>query len=290
MKIDTFKSSADETPITYYTWSADPEPKAVVLIAHGLGEHARRYDRFAMALNQAGFAVYAMDHRGHGASKLPGCELGDFGDGGWNALCDDICSLRDIIEGDFPGLPTVLFGHSMGSFAAQQVSMGNSDRFSALILSGSSSNDKLLEAMMAAGADAVGFNFLNQSFEPARTEFDWLSRDEAEVDKYVADPLCGFELNGASLGTMIEAAFQLAEPARIERIRKDLPVLLMSGDKDPVGGDLAFLNILVERWKDAGVKSIDTQYYPGGHHEMLNEINRDEVTKGLIGWMKSTLG
>ena len=116
-----------------------------------------------------------------------------------------------------------------------------------------------------------------------------MSRDEAEVDKYVADPLCGFELNDASLGTMIEAAFQLAEPARIERIRKDLPVLLMSGDKDPVGGDLAFLNILVERWKDAGVKSIDTQYYTGGRHEMLNEINRDEVIKGLIGWIKTTL-
>jgi len=289
MKTNTFASRIDQSPITYYIWEGAKPPQGVVLVAHGLGEHALRYDRFAGVLNQEGYAVYAIDHRGHGASRLPDRELGDFGEGGWNALCDDVLALREIIERDYPDVPTVLLGHSMGSFAGQQIAMGNSDRFAAVILSGSSSNDKLLEAMMAAGPDALGFKFFNRAFEPRRTDFDWLSRDEAEVDKYVADPLCGFELNEASLGTMVEASFQLADPALIDRIRKDLPVLLMSGDNDPVGGNLTFLQILEERWRGVGVASIDTQYYEGGRHEMLNETNRDEVTQGLVDWIKTTL-
>jgi alpha-beta hydrolase superfamily lysophospholipase len=289
MKTGTFLSPTDQAEITYYTWQATDEPQGVVCIAHGLGEHALRYARFAKALNQQGFHVLALDHRGHGATKLPGKDHGDFGQGLWDGLCDDITALLDLAAAQYSALPIVLFGHSMGSFAAQQVAMGNSNKFCALILSGSSSNDKLLEEMMAAGPDAIGFAYFNRSFEPRRTDFDWLSRDEKEVDKYIEDPLCGFELNDPSRESMIQASFKMADPARIDLIRKDLPVLLVSGDKDPVGGDLAYLQVLEDRWRQAGIISIDTQYYPDGRHEMLNEVNRDEVTTALIHWIKSKL-
>ena len=137
----------------------------------------------------------------------------------------------------------------------------------------------------AAGQIARAFE-PNAPFEPARTPYEWLSRDPKEVDKYIADPLCGFDI-WAKRPAMGDPA-QLADPAILSRIRPDLPVLLVAGDMDPINRKLEGLKILEERWHTAGVKQIDKLYYAGGRHEMLNETNRDEVTADIVGWLESS--
>ena len=276
-----FVSAADGMAIQSYRWDV-PSPRAVVVIAHGAAEHALRYDRFARALNAAQFAVWAMDHRGHGQS--PGPEgLGDFGPGGWDALVADIGQLIELAGEAHPGLPVVLFGHSMGSAAAQQYAPEGSARIAALILSGSTSWEapKQGEAPPAFAPNAA--------FEPARTPYDWLSRDTAEVDKYIADPLCGFESQGARRGRSRADPAALSDETRLRRIGSSLPCLLVAGDADPINRNLVGLNRLEERWRAAGVLRIDTLYYAGGRHEMLNETNRDEVTADIIAWLRGVL-
>lgn len=181
----SYTSNVDGFAITAYHWPV-AAPRAAMVIAHGAAEHALRYERFAGALNGAGIDAWAMDHRGHGAS--PGPEgLGDFGVGGWDALVADIGQLVAIVHRERPGAPVVLFGHSMGAAAVQQFAPDGSRDIDALILSGSTARELPKEGEPAARFAP------NEPFEPARTSYDWLSRDEAEVDKYIADPLCGFE-------------------------------------------------------------------------------------------------
>lgn len=284
----TFPSKADGLMIAATRWGSPEGAKAVVQIAHGMAEHMARYERVAQALTGAGYLVYAMDHRGHGKSIPAGDAPGDFGEAAWAGLVDDVITLGQILKEDHPDLPLILFGHSMGSFAAQQVAVKASGTLDALVLSGSAAQDKFVEAMMAPAEDGgEGFSLsnINDGDTPARTDFDWLSRDEAEVDKYIADPLCGFELKLESLASGMEAAFEVAKPEVLAAIRNDLPVLFIAGEADPINAKLSLLNLLEERWRAAGVANIDTQYYEGARHELLNETNRDEVTARLIAWM-----
>lgn len=275
-----FESSTDRLQVQGYRWPV-ASPRAVVVIAHGAAEHALRYDRFARALNEAGIVAWALDHRGHGASPGPK-GLGDFGEGGWNALVADIRQLVLLARDAHPGVPVALFGHSMGAAAVQQLAPDASGDIDALILSGSTARE-----LPRAGDPPPRFE-PNAPFEPARTPYDWLSRDEAEVDKYIADPLCGFEFVPVA-GSMRADPFRLADPERLARIRSDLPCLFVAGDADPINRKLEGLRLLERRWREAGVRRIDTQYYPGGRHEMLNEINRDAVTQNIIGWLESVL-
>lgn len=268
-------------PIQAYRWRV-PAPRAVVVIAHGAAEHALRYDRFANVLNAAGIEVWAADHRGHGQSAGPG-GLGDFGEGGWDALVADIGDLIEIARGERPGLPVVLLGHSMGAAAAQQFAPDGSREIAALVLSGSTARDLPKEGEAPPPFEP------NKPFEPARTPYDWLSRDEAEVDKYIADPMCGFETQTARRTAFRANPFTLADPERLRRIRSDLPVLLVAGDADPINNKLEGLRLLKARWREAGVERIDTRFYVGGRHEMLNETNRDEVTADIIEWIERTL-
>lgn len=288
-----FNSNVDNLALRGYCWDDAESPGGVVVIAHGLGEHARRYELFAAELNTAGYTVFALDHRGHGGSPGPS-GLGDFGAGGWNALVSDIVQLIEIATDKSKGLKVTLFGHSMGSFASQQLVLDASAMIDALILSGSAAVDKMfaanaesLENLQAEGKSA--FSPYNALFEPARTDFDWLSRDTAEVDKYIADPLCGFDLLPESgMGMVVEAA-RLSDPEALKQIRPDLPMLLVAGDMDPVTGQLAFLEVLKERYETAGIANIETRYYKDGRHEMLNEINRLEVVSDIITWLDKTL-
>jgi alpha-beta hydrolase superfamily lysophospholipase len=183
----------------------------------------------------------------------------------------------------------------MGSFAAQQLVLEHSAQIDSLVLSGSAAIDKLMEAMAedtaAADAKAEGqeagsdFGPLNRPFEPARTPFDWLSRDKQEVDKYINDPLCGFDFLPESTMSMAMAAQQTTDPAALAEIRKDLPILLLAGDADPVTGNLGFLNVLEQRYRAAGISDISKLYYSQGRHEMLNEINRERVMFDTILWL-----
>lgn len=271
----SFVSSSDGLRITAYRWDTEA-PRGVVVISHGAAEHALRYERFARVLNGAGFAVWAPDHRAHG--KSPGPEgLGDFGAGGWDALVADIRQLIVLAKEAHPGIPVVLFGHSMGAAAAQQFAPQWSADIDALVLSGSTARD-----VPKPGEQLPPFA-PNAPFEPARTQYDWLSRDEAEVDKYVADPLCGFEM--VRLRGNRADPFRLADPEVLGQIRPDLPVLFLAGDADPINRNLEGLHLLEERWRDAGVRHIDKLYYEGGRHEMLNETNRDQVMADVVAWL-----
>jgi alpha-beta hydrolase superfamily lysophospholipase len=286
----TFSSEADGLPIHAYHWPSVGAPKGVVLIAHGLAEYGMRYDRFAQTLTAAGYEVYAIDHRGH-AKSIDERGLGTFGEGGWVGLCQDLHTLLKKVRSDHAGLTTILFGHSMGSFAAQRLCLDHSEDMDAVVLSGSSSIDVMAAAMAedaansAEGQGDIDLSAFNAAFEPARTPFDWLSRDDAEVDKYIASPLCGFDLEAESAMSMFGCGAYHGEDAAIENIRNDLPVLIVAGDADPINGGLELLKLLEARWRAGGVTNIETAYYKGGRHEMLNEINRDEVTSDIINWL-----
>jgi alpha-beta hydrolase superfamily lysophospholipase len=275
--------SADGTKIVAYRWEPeDVLANAAIQLTHGMGEHARRYDHVAQALNDAGFVVYAQDHRGHGATADP-VAYGDLGEGGWTALVDDIGLLSEKIRADNPGLPLILLGHSMGSFAVQQYLLDHSADVDGVVLTGTAAIDLLEPALdLDAPLDLTGFN---APFEPARTDYDWLSRDEAIVDAYIADPACGFGIDADSAKVMFAGARRLADPAQVAAIRDNLPVYIAVGEADPVNGGLALLTPLTERLESAGLTDVTVRVYPEARHEIMNETNRDEVIAELKRWL-----
>jgi alpha-beta hydrolase superfamily lysophospholipase len=277
----TYKS-ADGTQIVAYRWDPENPPRAAVQLTHGMGEHARRYDHVARALNEAGFVVYAQDHRGHGASADP-ASYGDMGPGGWAALVDDIGLLSGIIHDDHADLPLILLAHSMGSFAAQQYLLDHSADVNGVVLTGTAVIDLLEPALDLS--QPLDLAIFNATFAPARTDFDWLSRDEAIVDAYIADPACGFGIDAEATKGMFAGARRLADPAQVAAMRSDLPVYIAVGENDPVNGGLALLTPLTDRYRAAGLDDVTVRVYPGARHEILNETNRDEVIAELNAWL-----
>ncbi|WP_216892608.1 alpha/beta fold hydrolase [Nocardia alni] len=268
-----------------YRWDPAKSPSAAVQIVHGMGEHALRYAPFAEELTAAGFVVYAYDHRGHGASAAG--DPGDLGPDGWAALVAEIGLVGDQIRAQHPGLRLGLVAHSMGSFATQQFLLTGSASLDAVALTGTAAID-LLEPALDLDAP-LELSAFNAAFQPQRTDFDWLSRDEAVVDTYLADPLCGFGIDQDSARAMFAGSRPLADPAQVAGIRPDLPVYLAVGDHDPVNGGLALFEPLAERLRTAGLTDVTTRVYPGARHEILNETNRDEVTKDLLRWVNDRL-
>jgi alpha-beta hydrolase superfamily lysophospholipase len=265
-----------------YKWDGASPKRGAVMIAHGMGEHALRYRPVAEALANAGYDVYANDHRGHGELAAEENKLGDFGEGGFPGIVADMVGLTRLARGETPGKPLLLLGHSMGSFAAQLFMLDHSELVDGVALSGSAAVDMLGAAAMTG---AWRLEDLNAPFEPARTPFDWLSRDAAEVDKYIADPLCGFTVKPESYGSLFSVAPRLADPAALSRIRRNLPLYLFVGDLDPVNAKLAWFRPLVDRYRDAGLTDVSWHVYGGARHEVLNETNRDEVTANLRAWL-----
>lgn len=273
-----------------YGWMPERAPKAVVQLAHGMGEYATRYSHPIAKLNAAGYAVLANDHRGHGPAALENRTLGDFGPAGFPRLVDDMSALSDEIRRRHPGLPLFLLGHSMGSFASQLYVLGHAAGLAGLVLSGSSALDVMAQQFATVElVDGEFPNVLNAPFEPSRTPFDWLSRDTAQVDAYIASPLCGFAVTPESFGSLLASGASTGDPALLQRIPKDLPVYIFSGDRDPVGGNTALLDILANRYRDIGLREVQTRYYPEARHEMLNEVNRDEVIADLVRWLDAHL-
>jgi alpha-beta hydrolase superfamily lysophospholipase len=273
-------NGTDGTRISAYRWPAKGPVRGVLQISHGMGEHALRYLEPMQPLLANGIAVYANDHRGHGLTATKET-LGEFGAGGFAAVVDDMAVLSRLIRAEHPGVPLILLGHSMGSFATQIYLLTHSTLIDGVVLSGSAALDLLPPPDPKGG----GLEAFNAGFEPARTPFDWLSRDPAEVDKYVFDPLCGFSVSEHSMISLFTAAAPMFEPGALGRVRSNLPMYVFAGDKDPLNGDLTRLKPLVERYSDAGVRDITTDYYEGGRHEMLNETNRAEVVAKLANWI-----
>jgi len=303
MRADSFRLKADDgVELQVHRWLPDGAPRAAFQIAHGLAEHGARYGRLAAALTAQGFAVYADDHRGHGQTA-PADGLGFFGEpDGWRKCVGDLWTLNRRIAADHPGLPIILLGHSMGSFMAQDFVADHSDAIAALVLSGSNGPPPAIAGVgrmiarierLRLGArgksallQAMMFGEFNKPFKPARTEFDWLSRDPAEVDAYIADPLCGFAFSTQLAIDLLDALGTFLKPERLARIRKDLPVYIFSGSDDPVGANLP---ALAEAYRAAGLTRVEMRVYPGARHETLNETNRDEVTAALLRWVDTVL-
>jgi alpha-beta hydrolase superfamily lysophospholipase len=274
--------STDGLRIACARWDSRGPVRGVMQIAHGMGEHIGRYAATIDALTSAGLTVYGNDHRGHGHTARSAADLGNFGEGGFDLLVEDMVQLSRIAKDEYPDLPFFLLGHSMGSFAAQQFVLDHSADIDGLILSGSGALDAL--AFLARSARA-GANILNVPFEPARTPFDWLSRDTAAVDAFIADPLCFAALQPASFVSFLAAGRRLADSMALAQIRKDLPVYLFSGSDDPVGHHLEGVRLLMKRYCAAGLTNVSHDFNPGGRHEMLNEINHDEVRARLLAWI-----
>ena len=242
----TLPSPTDDLALTTYAWEEVSEPKGVVQISHGLAEHAGRYDRLAVALNRAGYLVYAHDHRGHGETGEAAASLGSFGAAGWDALVADVAVVARSVAGQHPDLPLFLVGHSMGSFALQQVIVDHSDLWAGVVLSGTTALDVMAQSLAAGGEASGDLSAFNAGFEH-RTGFEWLSRDEAEVDLYVADQWCGFEASPDVMPQMFGAATRLADRTVLGEIRSDLPILVLSGDADPLAGGGQLIEQVGER-------------------------------------------
>lgn len=278
---------ADGLEIAGYRWDPSGEPRGVVQLTHGMGEHVLRYDDTAKALTARGLVVYGQDLRGHGATATSEAELGRLGPGGWSRLVADIDLLVSRVHAEHPGLALVLVAHSMGSFAAQQYLLEHSDRVDAVALTGTGALDQLEPALdLDQPLDLAMFN---AAFQPARTDFDWLSRDESQVDAYVADPRCGFGLDTGAVKDMFAGARRLADPAQLTGMRPDLPIYVAVGELDPVNAGLALVHVLVDRYRAAGLTDVTLRSYPGARHEVFNETNRADVVADLLKWLDHRL-
>jgi alpha-beta hydrolase superfamily lysophospholipase len=282
----SYPSSGGVT-VRAYRWDPNGEPAGVVQVTHGMGEHALRYAELAGILTARGLLVYAQDHRGHGATARSEADYGVLGTDGWTELVADIGRLTDLVRAEHPDPPLVLLGHSMGSFAVQQYLLDHSDRVDAAALTGTAAID-LLEPGLDLD-NPIELSAFNAAFQPARTDYDWLSRDETRVDAYVADPRCGFGLDVPSTRGMFHAAPRAADPAELAKIRADLPLYLAVGEADPVHGSLALLTPLVDRYRAAGLSDVTVKVYPRARHELFNETNRDEVYADLLSWISRIL-
>lgn len=271
------------TRVVAYRWDPQTAPRAVVQITHGMGEHALRYAELAAALTAQGYVVYAQDHRGHGATATSDDDLGRIGAQGWTELVNDIGRLSGLARQQHPGIPLVLIGHSMGSFACQQYLPEHGADLDALVLTGTAAID-LLEPALDLDAP-LDLSMFNAAFAPARTDYDWLSRDEAQVDLYVADPHCGFGLDPDATRQMFLAGRRLAGPTALDAVRKDLPVYVAVGEHDPVNGQLVLSRAVVDRYRAAGLTDVTSTVHPGARHEIFNETDRAQVVADLVRWL-----
>jgi alpha-beta hydrolase superfamily lysophospholipase len=278
-------TSSDGLQIAGTCWRNRTSPRGIIQIAHGMGEHIGRYQNFIEELVHVGMAVYGNDHRGHGRTARSPKDFGDLETGGFNLLVEDMVHLSNIARKDNPGQPFILFGHGLGSFAAQQYVLDHSDLIDGLILSGSGALDGLARLVKKTPLEKI----FNKQFSPARTPFDWLSRDPAIVDDFIKDSLCFAALQPGSMESFLAAESQLADPDCLRWIRSDLPIYLFSGSEDPVGQQLEGVRLLLERYRKAGVTNLSHHFYPDGRHEMLNEINACEVRTNLVLWISEIL-
>ena len=278
--------------------------RGIVHIAHGVGEHSARYLRVAERLAAEGFVVFADDHRGHGKTAATPAELGSFGPGGIHRVVDDLVELMRFEKLEHPGLPFVLFGHSMGSYLAQEFMLRHANDVAAVVLSASAGKPSALASfgryvarlerlrLGASGKSSIlrglSFDAFNKPFAGSGpTKFEWLSRDRAEVDMYVADPFCGFDASTSLWVELLDLLGEIASPERQAQLPKGLPVRIISGSEDPANERAKGARQLAAALQKAGLTKVDLTVYEGARHELLNETNRDEVTRELIGWLNT---
>ena len=275
-RVPTF-SDASGIAITYDVWPVD-NPRAVVQIAHGVGEHAGRYRALAEHLNANGYTVYADDHRGHGRTGMAqwndAAKLGKLGVGGVRAAVEAIHRFSGLIRGENPDLPLVFFGHSWGSLAVQMILNKHSDDYDAAVLSGT--------AYRMLGSMDSGYNLNKRHAHLGTTGAEWLSRDPAVSQAFVDDPLTTSTPLPKLFGP-VDAARLLGRPAR--SLVRDIPLLIQVGGDDPLGGEVSARRLERAYRERSGLTDVTTIVYPGARHEIYNETNRDEVMADLTAWL-----
>ena len=301
-----FQSSTGRTSIHALKCVPDGKPRAVVQIAHGIAEHIDRYRPFMEFLADNGFVAAGNDHLGHGKSIRVPEEQGFFAEkDGWWRVVDDMDKLHDIMSNEYPELPYVLFGHSMGSFLTRTYLIKHPDKYDGVILSGTGHQSPALvlggnaaasvmaklNGAMGDGAklDSLAFGTYLNKIENPRTKFDWLSRDTEQVDKYIADPLCGFVGKIGLYRDMMQGIKFITDKKNIAQMNKEKPVYFMSGDGDPVGDYGKGVERAYKAFCDAGLHDVFMRLYPGGRHEMLNETNKEQVYQDILSWLNEKI-
>ena len=293
---------------TLYAVSCVPDcaPRGVVQIAHGIADHIDRYRDFMQFLAENGFAAVGNDHLGHGKSIRGIEEQGFFAEeNGWDYAVADMDKLHDMMSAEFPGIPYVMFGHSMGSFLTRTYVIKHPNKYDAVILSGTGHQVKpMVEsgyALSCAAAKLYGthkfgttlnniaFGAYNNGFDEVRTEFDWVCGNPDAVDKYIADPFCGFVPRIGLFKDMMGGIKFITDMDNIKKMNKTKPVMFFSGDRDPVGENGKGVLRAYKAFCDAGLTDVFMRLYPGGRHEMLNERNNADVYKDVLDWLNEKL-
>ena len=301
-----FNSSTGKNKIHARMCVPDAEPRAIVQIIHGIAEYIDRYDEFMSFLADNGIIAVGTDHLGHGKSIESEEQTGFFAyDNGWDYVVRDEEVLRLAMHENYPELPIIVFGHSMGSFMTRTLLIRYPDAFNAAIISGTGNqgaalvNGGLIMGNLVTGLKGahhyskflnnLAFGSYNKIYDNPKTEYDWLSRDEANVQKYIDDPLCGFIPSCSLFRDMMTGVKFITNKKNLTAMNKDMPVYFMSGDMDPVGECGKGVQKAYNNFLEAGMKDVSIKLYPGGRHEMLNEINKDEVYTDILAWLESKI-
>lgn len=306
MKISNFTFKGEEDT-DIYVYKYEPIEKeninGIVQISHGMSEEASRYKRFANYLTDNGYIVYINDHRGHGKSAENINRIGILAQkDGIHCIVKDLNKLTKIIKTENNGLPIFLFSHSMGSFAAQKYIIDYSEDIDGVILSGTNGLHgievdlgflvaKVMSKIQgrekkAYLIDKLAFGGFNKKFKPNKSEFDWLSRDFKEVEKYIENEYCGVVFSNGYFYDLFKLFKEIGNINNLKKINSKLPIYIFAGDKDPVGKFGKGVTKLYENYKKVGIENVEFKLYSGGRHEMLNEINKDEVINDTINWIK----
>lgn len=290
-------------PLHIYEWLPEVSIpiQGLIQIVHGMAETADRYSRVASSLCASGYAVYAHDQRGHGKTAKSLEDVGHSGEDGFHGMESDILEVSSFLNQKYAGICHYLLGHSMGSFLTQRIIEMHSDIYSGFILSGTNGPRPNLGVAKSIARfqvklqgtshrslllNTIVFGRYNKGIQPARTAFDWLSRDEDEVDKYMNNPYCGQVCTAEFFRDFFQLLQHIQTSANYQGIPLNKPIYLFAGDRDPVGLYGKGVTKLHQIYLKLGVKDVECRLYPGGRHEMLNETNRDEVTTDLLDWLK----
>lgn len=307
MTESSFLSSDGKTSLYFREYVPEEEAVGIVQLVHGIAEHVARYDPFARFLAENGYIVVCHDQLGHGKSIAGEDSLGFFSEtDGWDKAVKDIHALHEATAAKYPGKPYFIFGHSMGSFLTRTYLIKYHSGLDGAIISGTGqqgaalvAGGKLMSAieMKKHGAryksellNNMAFGSYNKKLGAVRTACDWLSRDPAIVDAYIADPLCGFVPSAGLLHDMMGGIEFISRQKNVEKMKKDLPVMFMSGDCDPVGEEGKGVIKAYKAFLKAGMTDVTMKLYHGGRHEMLNETNKEEVYEDVLRWLNGKAG
>lgn len=302
MRSDFYYPSCGAGSIHGYRWEPEGEPVAVLQIVHGLGGHSARYDHFARFLASQGFLVVAGDHMGHGGSVSDEVPQGHFA-GGWNKAVGDVHRLMKTTRLDYPDIPYILLGQSIGSFMVRTLLMQHSKcGVSAAVICGSGWVHRGILNSGIAAAKLIGkmqgfdtpspkltesiFSGYNRRIDHQRTDFDWLSRSSRVVDAYLADPKCFHVITPGLARDIMMGMKYNQEPENLDRMQKNLPILAISGGDDPVGGYGEGVKKMVQAFTQAGMENVSVRLFPLCRHELLNELNREEIYEYILNWIK----